>query len=70
MREGTPGLDGRLSDSPGCWGQAEVPAVWLSHGLAFLGTPSESESAGFSPGPFTPWSGGCTPSLMFARVSC
>lgn len=23
-----PGLDGRLSDSPGWWGQAQVPAVW------------------------------------------
>ena len=44
--------------------------MWLSHGLAFLRTPSESESAGFSPGPFTPWSQGRTPSLLFARVSC
>ena len=44
--------------------------MWLSHGLALLGTPSESESAGFSPGPFTPWSQGRTPSLLFARVSC
>ena len=30
-QEGPPGLDGRLSDSLGCWGQAQVPAVWLSH---------------------------------------
>ena len=44
--------------------------MWLSHGLALLGTPSESESAGFSSGPFTPWSQGRTPSLLFARVSC
>ena len=44
--------------------------MWLSHGLAFLGTPSESESAGFSPGPFAPQSRGCTPSLLFAKVSC
>ena len=44
--------------------------MWLSHGLALLGTPPESESAGFSPGPFTPWSQGRTPSLLFVRVSC
>ena len=44
--------------------------MWLSHGLALLGTPSESKSVGFSPGPFTPWSQGRTPSLLFARVSC
>ena len=44
--------------------------MWLSHGLAFLGIPSDSESVGFSPGPFTPWSRGRTPSLLFARVSC
>ena len=43
--------------------------MWLSHGLALLGTPSESESVGFSPGTFTPWSQGRTPSLVFARVS-
>ena len=40
------------------------------HGLAFLGTPSESESVGCSPGPFAPQSQSCTPSLLFARVSC
>ena len=40
------------------------------YGLTLLGTPSESESVGFSPGPFAPWSRGRTPSLLFARVSC
>ena len=44
--------------------------MWLSHGLGFLGIPSESESVGFSLGPFTPWSRGRTPSLLFVRVSC
>ena len=43
--------------------------MWLSHGLAFLRTPSESESLGFSPGHFAPWSRSRTPSLLFARVS-
>ena len=42
----------------------------LLHGLAFLGTPSESESVACSLGPFTPRSQSCTPSLLFARVRC
>ena len=40
------------------------------HGLAFLGTPSESKIVGCSPGPFAPQSRSHTPSLLFARVSC
>ena len=44
--------------------------MWLSHDLAFFGTPSESESIGCSLGPFAPWSRGHTPSLLFVRVSC
>ena len=59
QRAGFPLGGGRVRSGP-CCSRCKVPAVWLSHGLAFLRTPSESKSAGFSPGRrprFSPWVG-------------
>ena len=43
------------------------PAISL---LVMYSRETKTYITGFSPGPYTPWSQGRTPSLLFARVSC